>query len=318
MPDIVTHVLSMASNIQQPCVILTHKLADLEFHQPGRSIGHTVLALGDDEAAIIEEVQVFSQKYTYVITTGGIGPTHDDITFEAVAKAFGESVAPHPELVSMCKMFYKTDDLNSPAMKLACVPKSAKLNFGFDRQGKRTLYPNVSIKNVYIFPGIPQLMEKSFSILSEDLFGAGHCKFFMKELYIKSPEDSIAGPLSSTAKEFPNVTFGSYPELFQRIVEYVLVSLRLKEKVPDRSKDLKLEAILDGSLNDLRKKAIINLWSRNMRTFVVNSDQRHTYRLDMNTWEVIQQNPLNSNQHIGSTCFNKPMKWYERVFKFWM
>nr|CAD7574311.1 unnamed protein product [Timema californicum] len=135
----------------------------------------------------------------------------------AVAKAFGESVAPHPELVRLCKMFYKTDDLNSPAMKLACVPKSAKLNFGFDRQGKRTLYPNVSIKNVYIFPGIPQLMEKSFSILSEDLFGAGNCKFFMKELYIKSPEDSIAGPLSSTAKEFPNVTFGSYPELFQRL-----------------------------------------------------------------------------------------------------
>nr|CAD7457395.1 unnamed protein product [Timema tahoe] len=51
----------------------------------------------------------------------------------------------------------------------------------------------------------------------EDLFGAGKRKFFMKELYIKSPEDSIAGPLTSTAKEFPNVTFGSYPELFQRV-----------------------------------------------------------------------------------------------------
>lgn len=171
-----------------------------------------VSVIGDDIDEISNEVRKFSHLYTYVITSGGIGPTHDDVTFEGVAKAFEESTFPHPELVKICSDFYKTTDLSSPAMKLACVPRSAKLKFGFDPiQNCKSKYPNVSVQNVYIFPGVPPLLERSFTILCEDLFGGSGSKFYKGDLYVDATEVSIANHLSKVVAEFPLVTIGSYP-----------------------------------------------------------------------------------------------------------
>ena len=80
-----------------------------------------VSVIPDDLDDIAQEVSDFSRKFTYVITSGGIGPTHDDVTFEGVARAFGENIRPHPELVEVCRKFFKTDDLSSPKMKMAHV-----------------------------------------------------------------------------------------------------------------------------------------------------------------------------------------------------
>ena len=81
----------------------------------------------DDLDDIAQEVSEFARKYTYVITSGGIGPTHDDVTFEGIAKAFGEKVIPHPELVELCSKYFKTDDLSSPKLKMAHVRTSLLL-----------------------------------------------------------------------------------------------------------------------------------------------------------------------------------------------
>ncbi|GJQ75725.1 hypothetical protein Trydic_g17797 [Trypoxylus dichotomus] len=134
-----------------------------------------ISVIGDEVDEICTEVKSFSKNYTYVITSGGIGPTHDDVTFEAVAKAFDEPLVAHPVLVSLCSQYYETSDLNCPGMKLANIPKSAKLTFGEgkNKKGSRN-YPNVSIKNVYMFPVVA---------------------------------------LNQLVKEFPNVVFGSYPVL---------------------------------------------------------------------------------------------------------
>lgn len=202
-----------------------------------------VSVVGDDIDEISDEVRKFSHLYTFVITSGGIGPTHDDVTFEGVAKAFEENVYPHPELVKICSDFYKTTDLSSPVMKLASVPKSAKLKYGFDPiQNQRSKFPNISVKNVYIFPGVPPLLEKSFAMLCEDLFGGSGSKFFKSDLFLNQNEVSIAENLSTAVKEFPSVAFGSYPQFDNRSYCLKLTveanSPELLSKAVDRLKEL--------------------------------------------------------------------------------
>ncbi|KAF2879981.1 hypothetical protein ILUMI_26192 [Ignelater luminosus] len=180
-------------------------------HQLGVKV-KKISVIGDIFEDICQDIKTFSQKYTYVITTGGIGPTHDDITFEAVAKAFDEPLILHPDLVKLCTQFYNTTDINSPGMKLARVPKSAKLTY---LKTAKLNYPNVRVRNVYMFPGIPQLFERSFDMLSSTLFQSP-CKFYTKYVYFNVTEDKIAKALDSLVKEFPDVLIGSYPQLFHR------------------------------------------------------------------------------------------------------
>ncbi|XP_049780862.1 FAD synthase-like [Schistocerca cancellata] len=174
-----------------------------------------ILVVGDDIDAVANEIKALSGEFTYVITTGGIGPTHDDITFEAIAKAFNETTYPHPKLIDICKKFFKTSDDTAPGMKLAHVPKSAKLNFGFDElRGRHTLYPCVSVNNVYIFPGVPELLERLFTILYKDLFGSKNKHAHVKELYLSANEVAVTEKLNQAVKLFPMVSFGSYPKFY--------------------------------------------------------------------------------------------------------
>ena len=108
----------------------------------------------DDIAVIAAEVKTFTKTFDYVLTSGGIGPTHDDVTFEAVAKAFDCKCEHHPKLVAMCKAWFKKDQLSDPCFKLAYIPLKSELNFGLDKKsGKLMIYPIVSVQNVFIFPG---------------------------------------------------------------------------------------------------------------------------------------------------------------------
>lgn len=104
-----------------------------------------ITVIPDVHEVIAKEVVVLSSQYTHLITSGGVGPTHDDITLESIAAAFQEEVYPHPELTKLVEEFFGVTDKDSPAMKLAMVPRSAKLNYGIDPQtGKRQRYPVVS------------------------------------------------------------------------------------------------------------------------------------------------------------------------------
>jgi len=160
-------------------------------------------------------VQEFSKKYTHVITSGGIGPTHDDVTFEGVARAFEEHVFPHPELVAVCKEFFGTDDLASPKLKLAFIPESSVLRYGVDKTtGEKSRYPVVVVRNVYIFPGIPRLFEMAFVRL-EDLFRNPDRDFCTREVFINTDEFSITPVLNNANERFKDcVTIGSYPDYY--------------------------------------------------------------------------------------------------------
>ncbi|XP_030844731.1 FAD synthase [Strongylocentrotus purpuratus] len=175
-----------------------------------------VSVIHDDLSVIAEEVASFSKRYTHVITSGGIGPTHDDVTFEGVAKAFGEEIVPHPELVKLCKDYFGANSsLDSPQLKMALVPKSSTLTFGTNlKTGQKMLYPIISVKNVYIFPGIPKLLEGAFLSLKEKLFQGSPVHFHLREIYVGTHEIAIAPYLNQfNAKYNGKVHLGSYPKL---------------------------------------------------------------------------------------------------------
>ncbi|NXS50697.1 FLAD1 synthase, partial [Balaeniceps rex] len=167
----------------------------------------------DEVDAIAGEVAAFAARFTYVLTSGGIGPTHDDVTFEAVARAFGERVTPHPELVALVHKFFGKTDARCPEMKLARVPESSRLNYGTDgRTGGAFKYPLVSVRNVYIFPGIPALMERALDGLTH-LFRSERTRFHSRTIYVAADEVLIAPALDQADATFQGrVSLGSYPD----------------------------------------------------------------------------------------------------------
>ncbi|NXE58027.1 FLAD1 synthase, partial [Casuarius casuarius] len=172
-----------------------------------------VSVVPDDVETIAGEVAAFAARFTYVLTSGGIGPTHDDVTFEAVARAFGEALAPHPELVALVHRFFGKTDASCPEMKLARVPASSRLNYGTDRRtGSAFKYPLVSVRNVYIFPGIPALMERALDGLSH-LFRDEQTRFHSRAIYVAADEVLIAPVLDRANASFQGrVSLGSYPD----------------------------------------------------------------------------------------------------------
>ncbi|XP_011303760.1 FAD synthase isoform X2 [Fopius arisanus] len=169
-----------------------------------------ISVISDDVDLIANEIMEFSGKYKYVITSGGIGPTHDDMTFEGLAKAFNDSLHCHPTIVGIVQDVYRTQDEKSPAFKMAHVPKKAVLRFGKHQEtGECLKFPCVNVENVYVFPGSPVYLERLFQSLCKELFKGE--KFVKRELFLDSKEESFADVLTKVAKEFPNVAFGSYP-----------------------------------------------------------------------------------------------------------
>lgn len=181
-----------------------------------RSLGVRVSRISvipDDVDVIAGEISAFSSRFTYVLTSGGIGPTHDDVTFEAVAQAFGEGVFPHPELVSLVQKFFGKSEAWCPEMKLARIPVSSKLNYGTDkRTGDCFKYPLISVRNVYVFPGIPSLMERALEGL-DHLFRNDKTRFYCRQIYVNADEMAITPVLEeANACYRRHVSLGSYPD----------------------------------------------------------------------------------------------------------
>jgi len=206
-----------------------------------------ISVISDNIDEISNEVVLFSKKYDIVITSGGIGPTHDDVTFEGVAKAFNEELIFHPTLVKICSEYFNTDDLTNPVMKLAKVPSSAKLTFANDKNDRRSKYPNVAVKNVYIFPGIPQLLQYAFDNLAPVMFSTGR-QFYTENVYFNVTENKIAQFLDEVLKSYPDVRVGSYP---------VIQNTAYKVRIKIESNEEKLTAKAAEKLIELVPKEYI-------------------------------------------------------------
>ncbi|CAK7311437.1 FAD synthase [Vulpes lagopus] len=176
-----------------------------------RSLGVQVCRVSvvpDEVTTIAAEITSFSSRFTHVLTAGGIGPTHDDVTFEAVAQAFGDELKPHPELEAAIKALG-----GKGWEKLSLVPSSARLHYGTDPQtGQPFKFPLVSVRNVYLFPGIPELLKRVLEGL-KGLFQNTAVQFHLRELYVAADEASIAPILAEAQAHFGRkLGLGSYPD----------------------------------------------------------------------------------------------------------
>lgn len=176
-----------------------------------------ISVVADDEDEIADEVRTFSNKYTFVITTGGIGPTHDDVTIKSVAKAFGENIVKNDKIVEVMEQFYdmKKCHLNESHMKMAMVPSSAELVHS--KNTKENPFPVIRVHNVYIFPGIPHFVEKDFAGI-EHVFGqCTNTEFHLSKVYLSVDETEIAHILDEVNEKFKQtIQLGSYPEFRSR------------------------------------------------------------------------------------------------------
>jgi len=191
-----------------------------------------VSVISDGVDIIADEVSQFSDKFDLVFTSGGVGPTHDDLTFEGIAKAFGVPIQRNPKLVDIINNWTaKTSKGNKekPAesrYKLAEIPSIAELNFATAERvalarlkGIEVAYPLVTVNNVFVFPGIPFLLRKSFENIAIDLIqsrfgstGETLKRPIVTQVFVTESEWFITDKINLLVSKHPSVTFGSYPE----------------------------------------------------------------------------------------------------------
>ncbi|XP_041844556.1 FAD synthase isoform X2 [Melanotaenia boesemani] len=216
-----------------------------------------ITVIPDIQEVIAKEVVLLSSQYTHLFTSGGVGPTHDDVTMESIAMAFHEELYPHPELTQLVEEFFGKSDKNSPAMKLAMVPRSTKLNYGIDPQtGQPQHYPVVSVRNVYVFPGIPALMERAFSGL-EHLFAASGTTFHSREVFVNAEETEIAPVLTKLQASWGRkVALGSYPDWLSNYSKVRLVLDSDSQEEVDKARARLVDMLPKGSVVSLEKDPV--------------------------------------------------------------
>ncbi|WP_375269430.1 competence/damage-inducible protein A [Phenylobacterium sp.] len=160
--------------------------------------------VADVQAEIVAALNALRSRYDYVITTGGIGPTHDDITADAVAAAFGVELHEHPDIIAMMEARWG-DELNAARRRMARVPDGGEL-VNNPVQGP----PGFTIGNVFVLAGVPQIMRGMLQDVGPRLKGGA--VVVSRTLRVEgSGEGAVAAPLEAVAKAHPGLSLGSYP-----------------------------------------------------------------------------------------------------------
>ncbi len=162
--------------------------------------------VADDEADIVAAVNALRARYTYVFSTGGIGPTHDDITADCMAKAFGVGISHHPEAVAILTAYFKEmgREANEARMRMARVPEGGAL---IDNPISKA--PGFRIGNVFVIAGIPKIMQAMMNSLASQLVKGAVAKSVTIEF--QGGEGDVAKPLGEIQGRNSKVTIGSYP-----------------------------------------------------------------------------------------------------------
>ena len=163
-----------------------------------------VRVVSDDETAIVDAVNACRAVYDYVFTTGGIGPTHDDITSDCVAKAFGVKNTLHPEAFKLLDDHYAEGEFNEARRRMAHTPEGATLV-----DNPISLAPGYQIENVFVLAGVPSIMQAMFESLRHRLVGGP--PVLSHTISVNKPEGKIALPLGAIQNQYADVEIGSYP-----------------------------------------------------------------------------------------------------------
>lgn len=198
-----------------------------------------ILTIPDDVATIAREVHAMAGAYDLVFTSGGIGPTHDDLTMEGVAAAFGKKVELSGSIVGRITRAQGREP-NASQLKMAMVPENAQLVDSGD-----LWFPVVIVENVYIFPGIPELLRKKFESIRSRFRGV---PVLLKRVFVKRRESEIAASLHELLAEFPELMLGSYPKIGEESF-HVMLTLESRDAGY-------LQRALDSLLRRLPREAI--------------------------------------------------------------
>jgi molybdenum cofactor synthesis domain-containing protein len=160
----------------------------------------------DIEDEIVAAVNALRARYTYVFTTGGIGPTHDDITADSIAKAFGVEISHDPRAVDILTTWFKEigREVNEARMRMARIPKGAVL---IENPVSRA--PGFQIGNVFVMAGVPKIMQAMMDAVAPRL--AKGVPMQARNIEFLGGEGDIAEPLGAIQKRYPTVVIGSYP-----------------------------------------------------------------------------------------------------------
>ena len=163
-----------------------------------------ISTIQDDVDIIGKEVASFSDRFDYVFTSGGVGPTHDDVTIEGVAHGLGVKVVRHPDIEQRMRQRLG-DQVNEARLRMANVPQGATL-----LATEAPFAAIVKIRNIYIFPGIPRILEERFQAIKETFRDT---PYYLKNVYVRYGEGVIASILNQLLVNFPHLMLGSYPVL---------------------------------------------------------------------------------------------------------
>jgi molybdenum cofactor synthesis domain-containing protein len=189
-----------------------------------------ITVVPDEVDLIAAEVRAFAAEYDVVFTSGGVGPTHDDVTIEGVARALGVPVIREPRLVQLLERYSK-GPLNEARLKMAEVPEGAELTADGEM-----VFPAIVVRNIYVLPGVPEIFRQKFEALKERFREA---PFHLCCVYVSIGEGTLAAHLNAVLAGHPDLLLGSYPE-FSNPEYKVKVTLESKNR-----------GYLDGAVADL-------------------------------------------------------------------
>ena len=190
--------------------ILSGRTQDLNVSYIGKKLEELGIILSevtiilDIEAEIINKVKAYSEKYDYVFTTGGIGPTHDDITTASISKAFNVNVIRNKEAVKRMENHYRHGKLSEARLKMADIPEGAILI-----NNHVSGAPAFQINNVFVLAGVPEIMRSMFDSLLEHLVSGP--AILTSSVCTNLTESILANGMSKIQEECQAVSIGSYP-----------------------------------------------------------------------------------------------------------
>jgi molybdenum cofactor synthesis domain-containing protein len=189
--------------------ILSGKVADSNSRflaQQLRELGVTlrrIVVVPDEVDVIAQVVRELASTVDVLFTSGGVGPTHDDVTIAGVARALDRPVVRHPAIEGMLQRYVR-GPLNEAHLKMAEVVEGTEL------EGEQLRFPTFRVENIYVLPGIPEIFREKVLALRERLAGT---PFHLRTIYLREMESAIAVHLHRVLAEFPELLLGSYPTL---------------------------------------------------------------------------------------------------------
>ncbi len=198
-----------------------------------------VRVVPDIEGEIVATVNAMREKFAYVFTTGGIGPTHDDITSASVAKAFGVPLHRHPDAERALRAHYGEKDINEARLKMADVPQGSELI-----PNAVSTAPGFRMGNVFVMAGVPRIMQAMLDAILPHLKGGA--PVLSVSITTNLPEGTIAADLTEIQNMYPGIDIGSYPMYEQGRLSTTLV-LRSPDAVMNDAARREIETMIESS-----------------------------------------------------------------------